>query len=730
MQKPMILSKLSGVRSCGDRKWTARCPAHDDRKPSLSVSVGDDGRVLLHCQAGCSFHEVCQALKIRPRDLFPAKRNETCARKNSRQVVATYPYRDEAGTLLFEVVRYEPKDFRQRRPNGRNGWVWNLNETPRVLYRLPELLATDRTECVFVCEGEKDVENVRALGLTATCNPGGAGKWACMRDDVALHGRRVVVVADKDPAGRQHAQDVAARLHDKTTCVKVMEMPGKGKDATDWIESLDSRTPEQLREVLLQLATEVASWEPSHAGAHEASGADPQGRAAHLTDLGNAERLVRRHGSDLRFCGGFGKWLRWDGVRWREDTDLHVMRLAKDVALSIFDEAKDEMGPRQKALSRWAVSSQFRERLSAMVDLARCELGVSPVSLDRDAFLLNVLNGSVDLHTGRLRDHRREDLITKLAPVVFDPTATCALWEAFLDRVMDGNPAMISYLRRIAGMCLTGDVSEQSLFLFYGAGANGKSVFLDTLCGLLGDYAAEAAPDLLVVRHSDEHPCEIADLAGRRLIVSSETEECVRLKVQLIKRLTGNARLKGRFMRQNYFEFLRTFKLILATNNKPRVREGSHAVWRRLRLIPFTVVIPDDEQDKNLTQRLMAEWPGILAWAVRGCLEWQREGLKAPDAVTVATATYQDEQDLLAEFVESHCILNPGAWTSRTEIFTAYQNWAQTAGERTPLDRTAFYERLRKLDGIADDTRRIHGTPTRGFSGIGLSGGGTRNEQL
>jgi putative DNA primase/helicase len=284
---------------------------------------------------------------------------------------------------------------------------------------------------------------------------------------------------------------------------------------------------------------------------------------------------------------------------------------------------------------------------------------------------------------------------------------------------MGGDLTMIAHLQRIAGMCLSGDIREQCLFIFYGTGANGKSVFLDTLAGLLGDYAGEAAPDLLVIRRSEEHPCEVADLCGKRLVVASETEEGIRLKVQLIKRLTGNARIKARFMRQDYFEFSRTHKLILATNNRPVVREGTHAIKRRLWLIPFNVTIPESEQDKELIRKLTAEWPGILAWAVRGCLAWECDGLTPPPAVSAATQSYLDEQDLLRDFLESCCVLAADAWTDRTELFAAYEKWAMSVREHSPLDRTRFYERVRR-PGIEDEGRRVQSRMKRGFHGIGL----------
>lgn len=224
-----VLSRLNGARKSGSG-YEARCPAHDDQHASLSVARGDDGRVLLHCHAGCAPVAVCQAMGLRLGDLFPPSNNgdgQAC-------IEATYDYRDASGELVFQVVRYAGKQFKQRRPDGKGGWSWKLSRAPRVLYRLPELLAASPDMRVFVVEGEKDADRLASVGLIATCNPGGAKKWSRLSDDSALHGRRVVIIADKDAAGREHAADVAMRLQNRAAEIRVLELPGPGKDASDW----------------------------------------------------------------------------------------------------------------------------------------------------------------------------------------------------------------------------------------------------------------------------------------------------------------------------------------------------------------------------------------------------------------------------------------------------------------------------------------------------------------
>lgn len=441
------------------------------------------------------------------------------------------------------------------------------------------------------------------------------------------------------------------------------------------------------------------------------------------SDLGNAGRLISQHGDHLRFCGPWGKWLVWDGTRWKPDDTYEILRRAKAVARKLWEETRDSADPLLQAkLVKWAVKSQGRDRLLAMADVARDVLSVAPSALDADPLLLNVKNGTVDLRTGRLGPHRQEDLITKLAPVTFDQNAECPLWDRFLMEIMAGDGELIGYLRRLAGLALTADASEQLINILYGLGANGKSLFVDTLTWLLGDYAGEAPPALLMVRGNQEHSTEIADLMGRRLVVASETEESGRLNINRVKQLTGNARIKARFMRENFFEFDRTFKLILVTNHRPVIREDTNGAWRRIRLVPFNVTIPPERQDRKLGEKFRAEASGILAWAVRGCLEWQREGLHAPESVQAVTDEYRKDSDPIADFVADRCILLPTSFVSRGDVFEAYQKWAERNRDHHPLDRGGLFDRLRSQPGVTDHQRRQDGTVIRYFQGIGLCG--------
>jgi putative DNA primase/helicase len=322
-------------------------------------------------------------------------------------------------------------------------------------------------------------------------------------------------------------------------------------------------------------------------------------------------------------------------------------------------------------------------------------VAVQPAELDANLWTLNCSNGTIDLKGGVLLPHRREDLNTKMAPVRFDPNAEALLWLAFLDRIFGGDRAMIRFVQQSLGLCLTGDVTEEYLWIFHGEGNNGKNVLLDTVTALMGEYAAQAPPDLLTASKHGEHPTEIADLCGRRLVIASETEESATLRLQLIKRLTGDARLKARFMHRDFFEFGRTHKLVLLTNNLPVVTEGGEAAWRRLRVVPFRVIIPAAERDPKLLAKLRVEWPGILAWVVRGCLDWQTNGLVVPTVVTEATSAYRGDSDHVGRFLSDCCTLADGVWATSLALQQRYSAWCGEQGER-PLTGKALGVQLRK----------------------------------
>ncbi len=421
-----------------------------------------------------------------------------------------------------------------------------------------------------------------------------------------------------------------------------------------------------------------------------------------LTDAGNARRLVERHGEDLRYVTNLG-FLLWDGRRWvRDEEGLRVLQLAKETINSIFDEAKAELDSRRREeLAKHASRSLSRQRLEAMVALARSEPEVRTDlrDLDADPLLLNVLNGTIDLRTNELRPHDRDDLLTKLAPVEYDLAADCPEWLRFLDRIMGGNPRLIQYLRRFVGYALTGETREKAVLIGHGGGDNGKTTFVETLQGLLGeDYAMTTPEATIAATRNDAIPNDVARLRAARLVVVSETSENLRLNEGRVKAMTGRNRLAARFLHAEWFEFAPEFKLFIETNHRPQIQGTDDAVWNRLKLVPFTVTIPKAEQDKGLPDKLRAELPGILRWALEGCAEWQREGLGEPPEVMDATREYRDESDLLAEFLDARCVRDKGnerVWVHASSLYTEYVTWCDANRERA-LSQKALSQKLQE----------------------------------
>ena len=455
---------------------------------------------------------------------------------------------------------------------------------------------------------------------------------------------------------------------------------------------------------------------------------------AERTDLWNAERLVEAHSSQLRFVGTWGKGLVWDGRRWcLDDTGLwrqYAHETVRDLLKSAFDElrsaqAANNPGAIAKAAKNveHAIKSQASKSIAALLVEARVlrEVAVSHLQLDEDPWLLNVANGTIDLHSGGLRSHRRSDLITKIAPVVFDPMAKAPTWSRFLERSL-GSQEMVRYVQKLVGYSLTGSTQEQLLVLNFGAGRNGKSTFTGTIHALLGDYAAMAPRKLMFkTRGSERHETELTVLHGKRFVTCSEIEEGQAFDEPTVKDLTGSDPITARRMRENHWEFTPSHKLWLNINHKPVVHGTDEGIWRRMRLLPWTHSIPLQEVDKDLAVKLRAELSGILTWAVEGCLAWQREGLIGPEAVLAATHQYRAESDVLGEFFRVNVIFDREAAVSRRVIRTKYEEHCKENGAE-PLGARRFAGRLRER-GCTDTCVRLKTppfTPIDGWRGVRL----------
>lgn len=429
-------------------------------------------------------------------------------------------------------------------------------------------------------------------------------------------------------------------------------------------------------------------------------------------------QILTGPGESVKYVQASKKWLVWNGVRWAPDEDGEVFRKAQEIPKLLLKEAmeiKDD--DRRKRAVVAAIRAGDRSKLEAMIKLAECQRGIaaSPIMFDSDPYLLGVANGVVDLRTGKFRTARKEDYITKQAAVAYDPAATCPLWEKSLSRWLADNAELISFAQRAAGYSLTGDISEQCLFFPYGTGQNGKSTFIESTHQLLGTYAVKASPALYTLnRWGTEPEAEIARLKGTRLATGSETEEGARLAEARVKDSTGGDTLTGRELYGHPFNFSPTHKLWIYGNHLPDIRGNDDGIWRRIKLIPFEVKIRDEEKDPKLPEKLLKELPGILNWAIRGCLEWQKRGLGTPATVIEATAEYREEEDEIGEFVAEKCTC--AGQVERSELHNAYREWAEGRGIRMPMTPKAFAKRLRVRPGISELKSNGH----RYWNGISL----------
>lgn len=669
----------------------ARCPHHADGKASLSISEGRDG-LLFHCHAGCPTIDVLADVGLTFKDLAAADKPKNG--NGARRLVATYDYVDEHGALLFQKLRYEPKDFRVRRPDGKGGFSYSIGDTRRVLYRLPELVAAiEAARTVWVAEGEKDADALHRADQVATTNFDGAGKWRAEYTDLLFKAAHIAVVADDDKAGHAHAHTIVNALTAAGHTNVHAYLPAAGhKDIADHLGA--GLTKKDLR----PLPDEQTPPPPSPADIPDDVD-DLAGLVKPHTDDANALRFTHTHSDTLRYVPEWATWLRWDGTRWARDKKGCVVDLARGVARAIYHDAMRAAGDEHKTAMRWAAVSGNAPRIHAMLDLARTHPGTPVLAeeLDADPWLLNVTNGTLDLRNGQLRPHRQTDLITKRAGCAYDLHADAPRFETFLEQVIP-DPDVRDFLQAYIGYCLTGLTTEQILLFAHGHGANGKTTLIQALLHVLGDYGKQAEPDLLLQR-DNAHPTGVADLQGARMVVSSEIEDGRRLAETTVKQLTGSDRIKARYMRQDFFEFEPTHKLLIATNHKPGVRGTDHAIWRRIRLVPFNVTIPKANQDHRLPDALREEASGILTWAVAGAQLWQTRGLPTPAAIQIATDAYRAEEDRVGAYLTECCVFDDTSSESAGDLYAEYSAWTEANGER-PLSQKRFGARLteRNLD--------------------------------
>jgi putative DNA primase/helicase len=497
-------------------------------------------------------------------------------------VVERIEFQNEDGTFVLTAAGKHKKSFRQKRPDPRRpgAFLWNMDGVPAVPYKLPALLeAVAAKRMVVVVEGERKADLLWSWNVAATCCSGGAKKWRAEHARY-LQAADVVILPDADDVGDEHAKIVAASLQGVAANIRALELPGLGpkEDIVDW--AANGGTGDQFNELIAQ----AKPWSP---GQQQVATVDPAGKQDAI-----ALEFARQHGESLRFVAVWNRWMQWDGARWRSEETL-----------SAFDESRK--------LCRKAGDADAKT-VAAVISLARTDRSLAATSdqWDADIMSLGTPAGTIDLSTGKMRPALPSDYITKVTTVA--PGGECQLWRQFLDRVTGGDTKLQIYLQRVCGYVLTGSTREEAIFFMYGTGANGKSVFIRTIAGILGDYHRTAPIEMFTISSGERHPTDLAMLRGARLVTATETEEGKRWDEAKIKALTGGDRIPARFMRQDFFEYTPQFKLLIAGNHRPSIRSIDEAFSRRMNVIPFTVTIPAAERDQQLSEKLKREWGGIL----------------------------------------------------------------------------------------------------------------------
>jgi putative DNA primase/helicase len=731
-----ILLRLQGVKPTGQHQWQARCPAHDDQHASLCVGQGADGRALVYCQAGCSTFEIRKVLDLPWSAFFPPGSQ---SQQPSDRIVATYDYRDAAGELLFQVVRFDPKDFRQRRPDGSGGWLWELGETPRVLYRLPELLAAEASAWIFVVEGEKDADNLAALGLVATCNPGGAGKWSRLSDDSALHGRPVAILPDKDDPGRKHAQDVAARLTGKAAEVRIVSLPGPGKDVSDWIAA--GGTGEQLL-ALVESGADAQPVEDKPESDGSDSGPDaivPLGsrdpRTGRLVlsprrTLPTAQAFVKEFCShpDGRMLHCYaGMLLTWENNRYVEIEDNAIgnrlQRWLHEAMKYVFDRKTNKLelvdfdsnpGTVKAALD----TIRTYTHLSASVPTPSWLVADSARPRAEEILPCRTLN--LHIPTGKAMP-ATPGLFTTAA-LAFDYDAQAPLptnWLRFLQEIWDQDQQSIDLLQEWFGYCLTADTQQQKMLLLVGPRRSGKGTIGRVLRKLVGEGNVVGP-----TTGSLAGPFGLQPLIGKSLAIVSDARfrgNDMPIIVERLLCISGEDALTIDRKHIGSVTMKLPTRFMLLTNELPRLDDASGALAGRFLILQMTQSFFGRE-DLDLTEKLIAELPGILLWALQGWVRLHQHGrFTQPASAESAVQAMEDLTSPVGAFVRECCDVKPGqrAWVD--DLYSAWKSWCEREGRSAVTTRQTFGRDLgAAVPGI---TRRRGAGDVTFYDGISIKGG-------
>lgn len=750
MKLSRLANHLDAVRQ--GEGLLAHCPAHGDSHRSLRVDVTKEGKLLVHCRAGCPGRDVLGALpswvelegvevdmdgidfargaQAGPVDAVTQAQMAaylTEAATNDHDGLAaeyaadrfgideksfralglgfdpggptSYPflgamYTDAPRLVVpFHDAEGIPRGFQARDigpgQTAKAKWSGPKNPLEGQWARAAFFEAGAGIDAVAITEGPGDALTSTAAGVDSVGIRGVANAPAVVAELVAaLAGRKVILAGDNDRAGKGMNRALGDALTEAGLTVHVLELPEDVEDISHWFETHRETFVEDYQRAVIQ-APRYHTETPAEAAPDSGSELD---LASHV---GVARRVVELFDGGVCYAAGLGFFIYRDGA-WRRDRTQEVRR-----AIHTISDEFERLGLELDGTDEGTKYAQASKRLRSTpyIDNVLKELkALAPIDLeefDQHHHLLNFRNGVVDLRSGEMLEHSKGYLLTTQLEFDYDPEAEAPRWEQFLAEIMPDQPDMVPFLQRLVGYGVTGETSEQCFAVLWGTGANGKSIFTDTLAYVFEDLSETTPFSTFEERASGGIPNDLAALRGSRLVFASEGDRGKPMAESIIKRVTGQDLISARFMREEFFSFRPTFLIMLASNHKPRFKSQDEGLWRRVKFIPFARYFADHERDYHLGDKLKAEAPGIAAWAVAGAVQWYRDGLGDPHAVEDATKNYRQTSDALWGFFPG--VYEPGSadqWAWGADIYTDYEKWCDAEGLSggETWRRTTFYE--------------------------------------
>ena len=707
-----LLGRLEKVKKNGADSYICCCPVHRDKEPSLSVKETDE-RILMHCHAGCSTEMILGAIGLEMKHLFKQNNTYTLTwrekvkvwqdpKKGDLRLEALYPYYDDQlQNVLYYKARYENKEIRHFRVKEEKViWKNVFKNIPKTLYNKSAIYeAKERQEPIYYVEGEKDVHTLHQLGLLAT-TAGGATAWV---EDFKQYFESldVIILQDNDEAGEQLSKKICADLMAVAKTIKVV-IPSKvlHGDVTDYLA--EGHTKHELLELIDQVEQQKQISEPY--------------KHYRLDDTDNAQTMAMMYKDRLCFAYDMNKWYLYNGIKWEEDkvdgvrilAGEMIERMGNDFALllSRMPEGREKKKQTFQYNMHLKNCRSYRGK-SSILNETKHLLPIVSTTFNQPRNLINMPNGTYDVNEKLLRPHQAIDYLSQVTNVDYVENVAAPHWEQFISQIFLGDRELIRYVQKAIGYSLTGFTHEQCMFIGYGDGANGKGVFKDILSYILNDYVkCPQAETISQIRQGSEASPDIINLMDARLVVCVESNKGVRFNEGLIKQLTGEDKVTARRLYCEPISFLPQFKLWLFTNHMPEVVGTDKGIWRRLKVIPFKLDLPEEKKDKHLKEKLMKEAEGILWWCIQGIHLYLEEGLKEPDAVIQLVHEFKEESDTLGLFLKECTICKEGSKVQAKDLYTKYVEWCR-ANNEVPDNKTRFGLDMKKRISKESNGRNV-----------------------